>query len=165
METVAEVFVVTNEDMDLQTPVQSPESYHLRPHEDKENFHPLPDIHGTNHDKACALLEANCAMPRPDEGGERHVCETCRKHFVSKEKLEEHTQDKHAERAFSCSTCRKTFSRSHHLKIHMRSHTGDRYTWYTLNIPSVYPYKKLNFPCEVLFHHFMHIRIRIHPQS
>ncbi len=148
METVAEVFVVTNEDMDLQTPVQSPESYHLRPHKDKENFHPLPDIHGTNHDKACALLETNCTMPRPDEGGERHVCETCRKHFVSKEKLEEHMQDKHAERAFSCSTCRKTFSRSHHLKIHMRSHTGDRYTWHTLNIPSGKPCSKLNFPSE-----------------
>jgi len=140
LETVAEVFVVTNEeihlDMDLQTPVQSPESY-LHHHEDKENFHPLPDILGTKPLGAADCEQndyVNCAVPRKDEVGERHVCETCRAHFVSKEKLEEHNQDKHTERAYSCSTCRKAFSRSHHLKIHMRSHTGDRYA---MRIPTI----------------------------
>ncbi len=146
--------------MDLQTPVQSPDSFFETAAEDKENRQPVPEdssVQGNkNHsepgDVACDLcsrifvsldcLKAHIYEDHPDmqhhgeqqpppdhfpqEGGQ-HPCETCHKHFISKDKLEEHCQEKHGEKAFSCPTCKKTFSRSHHLKIHMRSHTGDRY--------------------------------------
>ena len=153
LETVAEVFIVAKEevqlDMDLQTPVQSPESILCDTPagggEEKENIQPAAENMTLTCDLCSkvglseASLRAHMQEDHFDRGGlasaaalslanglQLYACQTCGKEYVSPQKLEAHIQDVHAEKAFSCATCGKSFSRSHHLKIHMRSHTGDR---------------------------------------
>ncbi|XP_057374890.1 transcription factor IIIA-like [Daphnia carinata] len=50
--------------------------------------------------------------------------ETCKKQFVSRQKMERHHQSVHSPHALKCPSCEKTFKKSQQLRIHQYQHTG-----------------------------------------
>uniref|UniRef100_A0A8C7EB66 GDNF inducible zinc finger protein 1 n=1 Tax=Nothoprocta perdicaria TaxID=30464 RepID=A0A8C7EB66_NOTPE len=70
-------------------------------------------------------------------GGERHQCQQCGKGLSSKTALRLHERTHTGERPFMCETCGKSFASKEYLKHHNRIHTGSK------------PFK-----CEVCFRTF-----------
>ncbi|XP_077529426.1 histone-lysine N-methyltransferase PRDM9-like [Haemaphysalis longicornis] len=69
----------------------------------------------------------NAGDPRQQQ--ERIPCETCGVVFLSRECLDRHMRDKHAEkpqRKFRCSQCSYSSDRSADVATHERTHTGER---------------------------------------
>ncbi|CAB3238206.1 unnamed protein product, partial [Arctia plantaginis] len=59
----------------------------------------------------------------------QHVCNMCNNHYSSKESLRGHIWRVHNQKKeplASCHLCEKSFTRKSILKIHVRSHTGER---------------------------------------
>ena len=63
----------------------------------------------------------------PSATGLNFQCQVCKNHFNSKTNLDEHQRTSHPDRSgFACDICGSKFTRSHSLKIHKRTHQGNK---------------------------------------
>jgi uncharacterized Zn-finger protein len=54
------------------------------------------------------------------------VCTVCKKGFTCSKQLKVHSRTHTGERPYACDTCGKTFAYNHVLKLHMMAHLGER---------------------------------------
>ena len=59
-------------------------------------------------------------------GGLRYPCVQCFKKFPAASHLKVHTRTHSGEKPFVCQECSKSFSQEGNLKIHMRTHSGEK---------------------------------------
>ena len=54
------------------------------------------------------------------------MCTVCKKGFTCSKQLKVHSRTHTGERPYACDTCGKTFAYNHVLKLHMMAHLGER---------------------------------------